>query len=218
MSDAAFIQEAQEAIEAGIGRMGFFWSIVERKASQDELRAIASRYYAEIRTFIDLKLPERMRLCPLSALEARKFFWRIYRDEHGEFETGRDHPSLWKKFCRELGIEDAELENQYHAYARKFEYMRKLEPSEENMVTELATMAAWESVVPVFASAPYEALRDHYGISDDGLEFFTLHQDVDGFHSKAALEMLARFASTRKLQDHALRAIEQTLRLDSYFS
>lgn len=205
-------------IESGLKRMDLFWDVIEGRASRDALKSAATRYYAEVKTFIDLKLPERMRLCPSDALFARRFLCRIYADEHGDFEEGRDHPSLWAKFCRALGIEQHELDREYQEYARRFRYMRDLEPSRENMVTELATMAAWESVVPRLAELPFKALRDRYAIPEDALEFFSMHQQVDEVHATVALSVLVEAATTPALQDRAIKAIEGTLDLESYFA
>ena len=205
-------------IDTSVQRMGLFRAVLEGRLSRQQLRTAARRYYAEIRTFVDLKLPERLRLCPAGALPARRFLVRIYAEEHGDFEPGRDHPALWARFCHALGIGEQELEEETRAYAPRFHYLREREPCREHMLTELATMAAWESVAPHFAQLPLTALREGYGIAEEALEFFRVHREADAAHSRAALKVLALYADTEAQREHALRVIEETLDLDGYFA
>lgn len=205
-------------IDTSVQRMGLFRAVLEGRLSRQQLRTAARRYYAEIRTFVDLKLPERMRLCPGSALRARAFLARIYAEEHGDFEPGRDHPALWARFCHALDIGERELEEETRAYAPRFHYLREREPCRKHLVTELATMTAWESVVPRFSRLPLSSLRERYGIAEEALEFFRVHQQADAAHSRAALEILTRYANTPALREHSLRVIEETLDLESYFA
>ncbi|MGE4649338.1 MAG: iron-containing redox enzyme family protein, partial [Myxococcota bacterium] len=153
---------ANERIDTAVRKMGLFQDVVKGRLSRPQLRSAAQRYYAEVRTFVDLKLPERLRLCPSDALRARRFLAEIYAEEHGNFEPGRDHPALWARFCHALGIGERELEDEYRSYSARFRYLREREPSRENLVTELATMAAWESVVPRLARLPIQSLREAY--------------------------------------------------------
>ena len=213
-----FQRVVTDRIDTAVQRMGLFQAVLEGRLSHPQLRAAARRYFAEVRTFVDLKLPERMRLCPGSALGARRFLARIYAEEHGDFEPGRDHPALWARFCHALDIGERELEEEVRAYAPRFHYLREREPCREHMLTELATMAAWESVAPHFAQLTLTALRESYGIAEEALEFFRVHREADAAHSRAALKVLALYADTEAQREHALRVIEETLDLDGYFA
>jgi pyrroloquinoline quinone (PQQ) biosynthesis protein C len=216
MTNAQFPELVHKTISTAVEQMEFFWKVIEGKASSEELTIAAKEYYAEVRTFLDIKLPHRMRICPIEALDVRKFLCEIYEEEHGNFEVGRDHAALWKKFCNALGLADSELERHYHQYAAGFSYMSEIEPSVDNMVTEIAIMTAWESVGPLFARLPLESLRTHYDLSPDALEFFELHSVVDVEHSSQALELLTRYASTPVLRERAIAAMTETLKLDNY--
>ena len=207
-----------ERIDTAVGQMGLFQDVVRGRLSRPQLRTAARRYYAEVRTFVDLKLPERLRLCPSDALRARRFLAEIYTEEHGNFEPGRDHPALWARFCHALGIGERALEDEYRSYSARFRYLREREPSRENLVTELATMAAWESVVPRLARLPIQSLREAYGIAEDALEFFRVHQQADAAHSRAALDVLSVYADSPELRKHSLGVIEETLDLEGYFA
>jgi len=213
-----FARELATRIDTAIAHMGLFQAVVEGHLPRQQLENAARRYYAEVRTFVDLKLPERMRLCPPDALRARHFLAQIYVEEHGEFVPGRDHPALWARFCRALGLEERELEAEVRAYAPRFHYLREREPCRKHLVTELATMSAWESVVPQFAGLPCTSLHAAYGIPEEALEFFRVHQQADTSHAQAASEVLGIYADTPALREHALQTVEETLDLRGYFA
>jgi len=212
-----FDRQLSTRIDAAIQRMGLIEAVVEGRLPRRELASAARRYYAEVRTFVDLKLPERMRLCPPDAIHARQFLARIYVEEHGEFVPGQDHPALWARFCGALGLAERELEAEVRAYAPRFHYLREREPSREHLVTELATMSAWESVVPRLAGLHYTALRETYGIPEEALEFFRVHRQADAGHARAAMKVLGTYADTPTLRELALQAATETLELGGYF-
>lgn len=207
----------KQVIEERVKEMDLFWKVIEGAIPPDRLKILVTRYYAEIKTFIDLKLPERMRLCPSNAHHVRKLFNQIYKEEHGDFEEGQDHPTLLRKLCLALGVTDEELETEYQLYVTRFNYMRELETSWENMITELAIMVAWESVTPKFGKLPFQALRKHYSIPEEALDFFKLHEECDACHSSDVMDILVKSANTQALQKHALATIEKTLDLNQYF-
>jgi len=121
-------------------------AILGGKLTQEELRKHARRHYAEIRTFIDFKLPERLRICPHDAYSAKKFFWDIYCEEQGNFVPGKNHAELFKPFCYKLGITDEELDDEYAAYWPHYRDMLSAVTSRPALVRELAISFAWETI------------------------------------------------------------------------
>jgi hypothetical protein len=213
---SSFVTAVSEQIERSMRGMTPVWAVLDGSMPDATLRRLAALHHAEIRTFLDLKLPERMRVCPREAVEVRKFFAEEYVEEHGNFVPGRDHGSLWGRLCEALGVERDTLEGAYVTQMRKFEYLRALEPSHEAMVRELATMAGWESVAPRFATPLVHALAQRYALPAESLEFFALHETVDVAHSATALRLLDAFASTPSLREVALHAVSTSLTLRDY--
>jgi pyrroloquinoline quinone (PQQ) biosynthesis protein C len=182
--------------------------------SDEVLRRWTLRHYAEVRTFIDLKLPERLRICPHDAYVAKKFFWHIYEEEQGDFVEGQNHAQMFAKFARAIGITDRDLEAEYLAYRVNFEYMREAEQSLENVVAELAISYAWESAINRIATTLTASLgdvRERFSLSDEDIEYFTAHITLDQDHARLALQTLEHYLTSPILEDIARAAIRDSL-------
>lgn len=218
MSDGrAGIEAAlREAVARGLAAMPVVPAILDGTLAPATLRRYAARYYAELRSFIDLKLPERMRLCPYGASRAKEFFARAYVEEQGSFRPGEDHASLFGRLCAGLGLTTDELEEETRRYAPRFRHLRESEPSLRVMVRELAIAYAWESAAPVLGLAVARALARHYAVPATALGFFTLHDAADRAHSAEALRVLLTYVAGPELTAVALAAIRGTLDLERY--
>lgn len=185
-----------------------------RELNLDETKQLARRHYAEIRTFIDLKLPARMRLCPHDAYRAKKFFWSIYREEQGDFKPGRSHAEVFKLFCAGVGLSDAELYAEYSGYWPNYQYLLDEPPSLEALVRELAVSYAWESIILRIAgplTRTLNTIATTHRLTAEQLSYFPDHIEVDQEHGALALEVLNHYASTEALQELSLTAIRKTL-------
>jgi pyrroloquinoline quinone (PQQ) biosynthesis protein C len=206
-----------DAVMRGLAAMPIVPAILDGTLERDALRRYAARYYAELRTFIDVKIPERLRLCPHGAARAKAFFARAYAEEQGQFRLGEDHASVFGRVCRALDLTTEELEEETKRYAARFRYLRDLEPSWRAMVRELAIAYAWESAAPVLGMAIASALEWHYAVPAEALRFFSLHAAADRAHSAEALQVLLAYADGPELVAVALAAIDETLHLEHYF-
>lgn len=163
---------------------------------RDRLPQLALAHHAEIRTFINIKLPARLYLCPDDAMVARRYFWHLYEEENQHFGSGGNHADLFLPVCYELGLTDAELTDFYAGYSRPWLSLFQDEPSRDNIVRELAISYAWESVSPHFGPALVENARHHYGFSEEALRYFRLHSDVDAEHMKDAETALLTYCTS----------------------
>ncbi len=65
------------------------------------------------------------------------------------------------------------------------------------MAEGLATLYAYESQAPRVAETKINGLRAFYGFEDPkGYEFFSVHQDVDVYHSQAERDVVVAAATT----------------------
>ncbi len=59
----------------------------------------------------------------------------------------------------------------------------------------------------VVFSKDLEVFRKHYKwVPDDALEFYKLHSEVDMDHAKIRLEILAKYSTTREIQEDCIDA------------
>ncbi|MCB0279432.1 MAG: iron-containing redox enzyme family protein [Calditrichaeota bacterium] len=216
MSLNNYVKEIAEYAEVCYKQIDAINSVLSGEISKENLRNIAKRHYAEIRTFLDIKIPERMRLCPPNAYSAKQYFWYLYREEQGFFKPGENHAELFLPACYALGLSDEELEKEYQAYWPHYKYMFNLTPSTDVFIRELAISTAWESFSPIVGPHLIKALKK-YDIGDDGLKYFTLHYEVDQRHGNQAYKTLSDYVINTDLQSIAMDAISDSMLKNNYF-
>lgn len=177
--------------------------------------ALLRRHAAEVRTALDVKLPSRLRLCPSDAFAAKKFFWRLYAEEQGEFVAERNHANLFAALCQRVGITSDELEAEYTTYREHFDYLLTEQPSDRVLVRELTVCCVWESVILRLGNRYLSVLMEALTLTPEDLEYFTVHQQDDTHHSAAALKVLQTYATTEADLDIVRDAIERTLILEN---
>ena len=207
----------QEHINNCYQRMPLVNAVLSGSLPKDVLRRHAKRHHAEIRTFIDFKLPERMRLCPTEAITAKKYFSELYIAEQGNFIPGQNHADMFKPVCYKLSISDDELEEEYQSYWPRYRSMLVEHPSYEILVRELSISCAWESLLAKIGGSLIASLKNIYGFTGKDLIYFSSHSEVDQQHSEEACKILQSYISDDHLEQLSLSAITDTLLEKSYF-
>jgi pyrroloquinoline quinone (PQQ) biosynthesis protein C len=197
--------------------MPYFDRLFAGSADQVFLRKLVKRHYAEIRAFIDLKLPLRLALCPFEAVEAKRYFHHLYVEEQGDFEDGKDHATMFLPVCRHFGIDRHELEEEVRAYTDEVRRRLPTEPSRAALISELATSFAWENFTVGAGRALVATLRDIYHLPAHALDYFIAHHAIDQGHSDHALETLLLYVADDDDLARAKQAIRATLVDDLYF-
>jgi len=175
---------------------------------------LAKRHYAEVRTFTDLKLPCRMRICPHDAHLAKKFFWEIYQEEQGGFEPGKNHAEVFRAFCLDVGLTEEILEDEYQGYWPNYAYLLTEPPSMTALVRELAVSYAWESAIARVApqlQKLLDSVLQELGREDVDVRYFDEHVVLDVHHAEMAADVLVAYAVTEDLRDVAKASIRDTL-------
>jgi pyrroloquinoline-quinone synthase len=108
----------------------------------------------------------------------------------------RNHPELWRRFARALGLSETDL-----AGALPLPSTRRLIDTFASICRRrpyyagLAALHAFESQVPEIAAVKIDGLRRFYGMTDPGdYEFFTVHQEADIAHSGAEWQLIEEAA------------------------
>jgi pyrroloquinoline quinone (PQQ) biosynthesis protein C len=183
--------------------------LLDGTLKREELFRVVVNQYAEIRTFVDFLLPERMRLCPHDAYSARKYFWYLYQEEQGDFVPGKNHAEIFIPVADQLKVPREALQKAYERHLPRYFYMMDIQPSRKALVRELAISYAWESFLAILGGQVNEAVQKHYGLTD--ISYFTEHSDVDPGHCEQSLAILSEYADTPELHQLSFAAIRETL-------
>ncbi len=137
----------------------------------------------------------------------------VYEEGTGRlYAGGRAH---WKLYCQlgeALEITPDEMwDTEYCAGALAFRTFMSEICGRTFLEGVSAHMLAGEAPVPVQGMSRSHALRKHYGLDDQALEFFAVHQVADDDHSSVGVNLLAEFAPTESDRRLVLRTVEDTL-------
>jgi pyrroloquinoline quinone (PQQ) biosynthesis protein C len=209
---ASFRIRLRDKLASCYERLPLMQRLADGLLDRDELHQLVINHYCDARAFIDIKLPARMYLCPRDAANGRRYFWHLYEEENGNFGRTPDHAEMFRIVCRDVGVSDERLDTYYELYRKIWLPMFRIEPSYAAMVKELAISFAWENITPKYGDRFVTTFRDRYGVSEQGMRFFSLHNDVDDEHSQHAEDVVVEYASTSpELARIALDAVEEAL-------
>jgi pyrroloquinoline-quinone synthase len=113
-----------------------------------------------------------------------------------------NHPELWKKFARGLGVKDIDV-----ARTEKQPETTKLVDTFRSVCGQgstaegLAALYAYESQVPAICESKIDGLKKHYGFNKpENYEYFTVHIEADREHSFVEREMLNGYIDNRNFE------------------
>jgi pyrroloquinoline-quinone synthase len=167
----------------------FYTAWTNGTLSMEALRGYAGQYYRHVLSFptylsaVHSETPD---------LETRQYLLENLIDEERGSEN---HPELWLRFAEGIGCrrEDVRAAAPLPETAACDETFRRLATS--GVGAGLASLYAYESMVPAVAESKIDGLKRHYGIDDAAaLRFFTVHLEVDEWHADVARDLLERTA------------------------
>jgi pyrroloquinoline-quinone synthase len=123
-----------------------------------------------------------------------------------EERGGENHPELWLRFAEALGVtRKTVLASEPLAAARALVDTFIDLTQHQPLAAGLAALYVYESQIPAVTGAKIDGLRRFYGItSEDGLQFFRVHQEADPHHARTVCRMV---------EHHAQRAEDRRLAL-----
>ncbi|MEA2627352.1 MAG: pyrroloquinoline-quinone synthase [Candidatus Binatota bacterium] len=145
--------------------------------------------------------------------EVRHVLAETLWEEHGRMVEKKDHPELFRKFTRAIGIADEEL-----ALARPLPETEALLDGlldlclHRHFVESLAGFGiAVEGQatkgIPIFI----HVFRHKYGLDDEAIEFWTTHAEDDEVHGRRSLEIVLEHATTPTLQQGVLDCVRKSM-------
>jgi pyrroloquinoline-quinone synthase len=120
----------------------------------------------------------------------------LWDEEHG----AENHQALWLRFCESLGLgaDDVRASTPNAETRALVEGMREV-CTQGTVAEGLAALYAYESQAPAVAEQKIAGLQKFYGFEDArGYAFFSVHQDMDVYHSDAEREVFANAAPSER--------------------
>jgi pyrroloquinoline-quinone synthase len=163
----------------------------------DSLREYAKQYFHFEAAFPTFLSAIHARMEPGEARKA--VLDNLWDEEHGD----KNHLALWLQFCESLGLDEAEVRaSEPNTETRELVEGFRAACTEGTVAEGLATLYAYESQAPRVAETKIHGLRSFYGFEDPkGYEFFSVHQDVDVYHSQAERDLVTAAATTAEARD-----------------
>jgi pyrroloquinoline-quinone synthase len=191
----------------------FYQKWNEGKLTIDELKTYAKQYYRFVEHF-PMFVSSVHSNC--TNPQVRAMILENLADEEGYKTNVSDHPALWLNFCKSLDIDVDMVKNN-----------KSVVPEVQKMVDGfyslcrsndyrlgLAALLAYEFQIPEVSRIKIEGLKKFYGISSpEAIEFFTVHEQADIYHSRDEMDAIVNNCKTEKEQKKVLGVIKKSASL-----
>ncbi len=131
-------------------------------------------------------------------------------DEETDLRCGSDsHAALCLRFAKALGATDEEVaqSSMIPEVADYVGWVIEFCKSSPFIVGLAALSLAGESQVPEAMRAAVRGLKEHYGLSEEEVEFFSVHIGGDEEHGGVAERLVGQYATTDELQAQVREAV-----------
>ncbi len=164
----------------------FYQNWTKGALSLTDLRCYAAQYY-HLESCFPRFLSRVHSNCETLAVR-QQILENITDEEKGP----ENHPELWLRFAEGLGLDRPEvLEAPCLPQTKKcMESLTEL-AGQPHWPLGLSALYAYESQIPEIARVKIEGLKQFYGVQDErALRFFTVHQEMDQWHSKVEKDLI----------------------------
>ena|SRR5437763_4377884 len=189
--------ELTDHVERALGESVFFRGLGEGKHSLDHLRRVFSQYYwwrNRFHRWFGVCIAKSEGFGTRAPIE----FVLTELIEHIEQEITGNHHGLAQRFLQRLGVTDClSIRPVAVTSAYTDSFIERYACSDRTGEEALAALAGREMVAPRRNRITIDALGQAYGIRD-GLEFFSLHEELEEEHFKGLWEAVSRYV------DHGL--------------
>lgn len=182
----------------------------------DMLRTVALQGYQLTRHFLTY-IEHLFFYCPLPK-HKRRLLFNMFEEETGRLSRTRNHVELMQNFLKALGITDQQRDAVVPLPATRelIDYrMAACTDPERYHIGAAAVLVASEgqNLETLGEEARHTILGRVYGLDDNDLLFFSVHQKEDVAHVSQGLDLVADLCTTETMQKEALFAVNHTCRL-----
>src|SRR3990172_1437283 len=180
----------------------FYQAWQRGELSLDTLRSYAAQYYQHVLAFPQYVSPAQA--------GRQALLENLIEEERGD----ENHPELWLRFGDALGVSRDGLVQTEPLPETDHLVDTFRDVTRHGSFAQAATaLYCYESQVPEVARQKIAGLRRFYGIDDPrGLQFFTVHIDVDEWHAEVGRGFVERYGSAPEEQAAVREAAERCFR------
>jgi len=209
LNKTEFKEKIAKAIEEkNILKHPFYQKWNEGTLTRDELAEYSKQYFHFVKHFPKFVSAVHSN-CEEPAI--RKMLLDNLADEEGYKTNIPDHPSLWENFCSALDVKPEDMENTRinSGVASMVNGFYNLCRNEDYKIG-LAALLSYEFQIPEVSRVKIDGLAKHYNISSpDAIEFFTVHEKADVYHSGDELNVLLNYCTNEEEQDKVIDTIQK---------
>jgi pyrroloquinoline-quinone synthase len=178
--------------ERGLLKHDFYQAWTAGTLPLESLQEYAKQYFHFEAAFPTFLSAVHARMEPGEARQA--VLQNLWDEEHDD----KNHLALWLQFCESLGL-DADEVRSSEPNAETLDLIDGFRAAcnEASVAVGLATLYAYESQASAVATQKIIGLQKNYSFVDErGYEFFSVHKDVDVYHSQTERDAIAAAATT----------------------
>ncbi len=211
---AAFVDELKSMIDQrrSFGGHPLWLRIADGGVSTDDLRLFAAQFFLQVREF-PRAVSALHASCPFPE-ERAELAENLYEEETGRISgCGLSHPELFLRFGSGLGLSREQLARgkPLASTAALIDWF-ELSTKQRSFIEGSAAMnLAAEGQVPGSFAPFARGLQKHYGLTDEEVAFWDVHETADREHSDVGKHIVLTFATSDEWQDRARRAVEHSL-------
>ena len=197
-----------KVLEADLLKHPFYQAWSEGTLSIESLRNYAVQYYKFVSSF-----PRFLSAVHSNCdeLTIRQFILENLAEEENH---EKPHPELWINFGKALSLSREELTESEPNSETKEAIQTLMDICRNGSYLEgSVALYAYESRVPDIAEAKIDGLKKHYGICDkSGLEYFTMHRDVDVLHAEIWRKIISAGDITPEAAEKLVHTVERSMK------
>ena len=166
----------------------FYQAWSKGELPRERLQRYAGQYYHHVLAFPTYVSAVHSRSGE-DLVSRRALLENLIEEERGE----HNHAALWLQFADGIGVPASEVVAGAPEAATRtlIDTFRSL--TREELAAGAAALYAYESQVPRVAAAKIDGLIKYFGVSDPkALEFFSVHKELDRWHSDTTAEIVER--------------------------
>ena len=183
-------------------------AFMSRSLTPNQLRRFAELYYPHIlRT--RLYQANALGICPDEQLQF--VLAQILYDEYGNGNPDASHAAQYRRFMRAVGADMSSIDRSFPELDAYIERMMALTQGKDWLAAIGAVGLASEWPIPEYYRRLLTGLRVYPGITDDDLELFISHIDLDIEHSRMIEQGLVPYCASAAHRESLRRGVIENL-------